>query len=175
VHNYALGFYNCLTCGEEINMGFMEIVDPVGSLSVVVPYYNEHFMAHGSFSTDREGLYPRVDPRDVAAVLGLIPTGLPDTPPARFAFWNAPNPFRAAGATEIVLALPAAVEELEVAIFDCAGRRVRGLREGAAAEGIVRIGWDGRDEAGREAAAGVYFCRARLGEMTVSRKITLVP
>jgi flagellar hook assembly protein FlgD len=46
-------------------------------------------------------------------------------------------------------------------VYDLAGRHVRALREGFAGPGEQRVVWDGRDDAGRSVATGVYFVRAR--------------
>ena len=176
LHHPAYGSYNCVTCGDEINMGFLEIVDPVAGRTVDVPYYNLHFMDRGGFSTDRDDLYPRVDPCQVALVLGMPAAGiLPPSDPPAFALWNAPNPFGAHGKTEIVLALPETTGAIDVAIYDETGRRVRELFTGAATAGPMRFSWDGCDGDGRQSGAGVYFCKVKIGSVTVAKKLTLVP
>ncbi|MBD3235435.1 MAG: hypothetical protein GF330_01880 [Candidatus Eisenbacteria bacterium] len=43
-------------------------------------------------------------------------------------------------------------------IYDAAGRLVRTLAAPAAPDGTVRVSWDGRDEQGRPAPAGIYHC-----------------
>jgi hypothetical protein len=97
-----------------------------------------------------------------------------------------PNPF--SGSTEI--RFPAAPDEntsymkdgqgtaAEVMIFDVRGRLVRRLSPGtdgpagtATAGSVV---WDGRTDAGREAASGIYFCRVRRGAVETSAKMLLV-
>jgi hypothetical protein len=67
-HHYMLGVYQCLVCGELINMGHMRIVNPATGEDIDVPYYTLHFMKRGSFTTDRPSLYPRIDPRDIDQV-----------------------------------------------------------------------------------------------------------
>jgi hypothetical protein len=157
-------------------MGFMEIVDPTTGHSVDVPYYNLHFMDRGSFSTDRNDLYPRVDPRQIALVLGMPAAGiLPPSDPPSFALWNAPNPFGAQERTEIVLVLPEATGVIDVAIYDETGRKVRELFDGVATAGPMRFSWDGCDAGGRSSGAGVYFCKVKIGSVTVTKKLTLVP
>ncbi|MBN2170673.1 MAG: hypothetical protein JW819_05035 [Candidatus Krumholzibacteriota bacterium] len=169
---YALGFYTCFNCGEDINMGHYEVVDPVAGRMTTVPFYNLHFMEKGSFSTDREDIYSRLDPRTIAEVLGET-TGVP-AQPVEFAFWNAPNPFPASGTTTIVLALPAEAGPVDVAIFDARGRKVRDLFAGTMPERTARFLWDGRDAAGESVAAGVYLCKVQMGRVSLARKITLV-
>lgn len=176
IDHHANGIYNCLVCGEGINMGFREIVDPVEDRSLSVPFSNLHYMAHGSFGTDRDDIYPRMDPREVAIILGSGLSGIePGLEPGSFAFWNWPNPFQASSKTSIVLALPRLDEAIEVAIYDLAGRKVREIYTGQAQEGANRFSWDGRSRDGGRVPAGVYLCRVQVGSMTLSRKLTLLP
>lgn len=69
---------------------------------------------------------------------------------------SAPNPFRAI--TTIRFSMPEA-GPATLAIHDIAGRRVRMLLDGAVDAGERRFVWDGRDDAGRALASGVYFYR----------------
>jgi hypothetical protein len=69
----------------------------------------------------------------------------------------APNP--AAGAARVAFALPLP-GTVSLAVVDVAGRIVRKARFAAA--GPASWTWDGRDEAGQAAPAGVYLVRARL-------------
>jgi flagellar hook assembly protein FlgD len=69
-----------------------------------------------------------------------------------------PNP--SATHTSFVLALPAA-EVAEVDVLDVTGRHVRGLHRGSAPPGTLTLTWDGLDDSGRRAAAGLYFALAR--------------
>ena len=175
IHHATLGSYDCLVCGESINMGYMEIVDPVGGTSVNVSYYNHHFMERGSFSTDRDDLYPRVDPALVGSIVNITSiTGIGDRmPPAPFTFVNAPNPFGSDGGTRISLTLPSS-GEVDLIVYDVEGRLVRTLFSGKASDGEINLRWDGTDDKGQEVGAGVYFCRARFDRLMVSRKMTLM-
>jgi hypothetical protein len=83
----------------------------------------------------------------------------------------APNPAR--GPSTIRFALPQA-GEVRLEVLDLQGRRVRSLVEGARAAGPHRAGWDGSDESGRRAAAGVYFYRLQAGGRTLSRKLVVL-
>lgn len=175
IDHFALGIYNCLICGEGVNMGCREIFDPIEGGSMAVPFYTLHFMDHGSFSTDRDDIYPRVDPREVATILGSELSGVESgQEPHAFAFWNWPNPFHASGNTTIVLSLPRLTDAIDVAIYDTAGRKVREIFTGQAQEGANRFLWDGRTSDGGRASAGVYLCQVKIGSVTVSRKLTLL-
>jgi photosystem II stability/assembly factor-like uncharacterized protein len=80
-----------------------------------------------------------------------------------------PNPSTAS--TTFEFTLPAA-GPVRLAIFDVTGRRVRTLRDGPAPAGPSRVAWDGRDEAGRAVAAGVYFARLEAAGETRTVKLS---
>lgn len=85
---------------------------------------------------------------------------------------NFPNPFNPR--TEIAFALgEASVVRLE--IFDLAGRKVRTLIDSTVFQpGEHQARWEGRDEAGRQAAAGVYFSLLTTPHGTDSRRMVLL-
>ena len=82
-----------------------------------------------------------------------------------------PNPFTER--TALHLALPDAAQ-VSVEIYDISGRRVRTLESGVLPAGEHRVVWDRRDDRGREAASGIYFCRAIVGDWTDVRKVVLM-
>jgi flagellar hook assembly protein FlgD len=51
------------------------------------------------------------------------------------------------------------------------GRRVRTLLSGMQEAGEYRLGWDGRDDHGSPAAAGVYYVRLMAGGRHYSRPV----
>jgi hypothetical protein len=79
-----------------------------------------------------------------------------------------PNPFR--GATTIALDMPHATA-VDLRIYDATGRLVRKLVSDRLEAGRRQVHWDGRDSAGRPAAAGVYFYRLEAGELRETRKL----
>lgn len=81
-----------------------------------------------------------------------------------------PNPFNPR--TTIRYAVPAA-GPVTVAIFDLRGRHVRSLVAADLAAGSHETTWDGRDGAGRGAAAGVYFVRVRGAGAVTTAKVVL--
>ncbi|HOX26167.1 MAG TPA: FlgD immunoglobulin-like domain containing protein [Candidatus Krumholzibacteria bacterium] len=90
--------------------------------------------------------------------------------PAALAATVAPNPFNPA--CELRIAVPAA-GELAVAVYDARGRRVRALPPRVVAPGSHGVRWDGRDDDGRPAPAGIYLARITVGASTTSVKLTL--
>jgi hypothetical protein len=88
---------------------------------------------------------------------GGTPTDVPVAPVA-FALGDpSPNPARG-GRTTMAYALPQATS-VNVALYDARGRLVRTLMSGLRPAGKGYADWDGRDDAGRVAAAGLYFVR----------------
>jgi len=84
---------------------------------------------------------------------------------------NVPNPFNPATDIPFELATAGAVR---LRVYDAVGHLVRVLVDEARAAGHHIASWDGRDEGGQPAAAGVYFCRFEVGESRQSRAMTLV-
>ena len=84
---------------------------------------------------------------------------------------NYPNPFNSG--TIIRFALPAA-DEVDLALYNLAGQQVMRLAQGRRAAGSYTVRWDGRDEAGRELASGLYLYRLRAGDRVETRKLLLL-
>jgi hypothetical protein len=63
---------------------------------------------------------------------------------------------------------------VEVSIYDLSGRLVRNLSMNVESSGRHSVTWDGRNDAGKEAASGIYFCRVRNGAAESSAKMLLI-
>ncbi len=90
---------------------------------------------------------------------------------AFFALGSA-NPVRAGGATTLRFGL-AVAGRASLALYDTGGRRVRELATGTLEAGEHTLAWDGRDEAGRLAAPGLYFARFETAGFTATRKLVV--
>ncbi|MEZ4397372.1 MAG: FlgD immunoglobulin-like domain containing protein [Candidatus Krumholzibacteriia bacterium] len=85
---------------------------------------------------------------------------------------NHPNPFNPSTTIPFTLAAPGRVT---VEIVDVAGRRMRTLlRNVEQPEGPNQIHWNGRDDAGRPLASGVYFARLTLDGDAEQKKMLLI-
>jgi hypothetical protein len=85
---------------------------------------------------------------------------------------NTPNPFNPSTVIRYRLSesLP-----VRVRVFDVAGREVRDLLSlPVQSPGEHSVVWDGRDDAGRRTASGVYFCRLDAGRHSQSHRMTLL-
>ncbi len=92
--------------------------------------------------------------------------------PGSFALWqNYPNPFNPS--TVIRFALPQA-GQMRLAVYNILGHRIRTLMEGVRPAGEFQVTWDGRDEAGRQVASGIYFYRLEAQGQGQTRKLTLM-
>ena len=96
-----------------------------------------------------------------------ITTGVEVEATGRSPFGIVPNPSR--GTTRIDYEVMGSVE-VELSVFDLAGRRLRTLVSARKSPGRYSVEWDGRDDRGRALDGGVYFCRLRMtgaGSQTV--------
>jgi hypothetical protein len=81
-----------------------------------------------------------------------------------------PNPFRDRTRFRFELRFP---ERVELAVYDVRGRLVRRLVDGERPAGTTEVDWDGRDDAGRRVAAGVYWFRLRAAGLRHARPVVL--
>lgn len=88
---------------------------------------------------------------------GGEPTDVPVQPVAFALGAPSPNPVKN-GRTTMSFALPQAAS-VHLALYDARGRLVRTLMSGPRPAGKGFSDWDGRDESGHMAAAGLYFVR----------------
>jgi hypothetical protein len=109
--------------------------------------------------------YRLVNQADVGESDGTIPSGITIQQ-------NTPNPFRPTTTIRYTVDAPGAVR---LVIFDAGGRTVREITREHAAAGAFRILWDGRDDGGNRAPAGVYFYRVQgmHGESRAQRMLLL--
>lgn len=94
-----------------------------------------------------------------------------DEAPARAVALTAwPNPFNPRTTVGFRLA---ARSPVRLTVHDLAGRLVAVLAEGVLGAGDHAVSWDGRDQGGGAASAGVYVARLRVGGTTAAFKLTL--
>jgi choice-of-anchor B domain-containing protein len=96
----------------------------------------------------------------------------PDHPPGTLAFRTVwPNP--APGTVHFALEVPRG-GPVEVEVLDLAGRRVRTLHRGPAAAGSLGLRWNGEDEVGHVAPAGLYYVRALADQVEAKTRFVRV-
>jgi hypothetical protein len=124
----------------------------------------------GTFLDDLGQVRDRFVLRKGAVVAVPGPGGRPAGPWLRVAGANPAG----AGGTRLAFGLPRA-GTAALSIVDAAGRRVRSLAAGPLEAGAHEAAWDGRDEGGRRAAAGLYFALLDAGGARRVARIVVVP
>jgi len=84
-----------------------------------------------------------------------------------------PLPYKG-GALNVSFVIPSRGGPAEIRMIDLAGRHVRTLMRGTAEAGRQVIRWDGRDDAGRNVANGVYFLVSRTGGQESRLKLVVL-
>ena len=108
-----------------------------------------------------------------AAVKVVGISGTPDIQPVTYRLdQNVPNPFNPM--TTIYFELPEATN-VRLQVYDISGRLVRSLIGGESmGVGRQEIIWNGRDDAGQQVSAGVYFYHLSAGQFSQTKRMTLV-
>jgi hypothetical protein len=83
---------------------------------------------------------------------------------------NRPNPFNMSTEISFSLSSPA---QWKIDIFNIAGQVIREY-SGYEEAGQVSVIWDGCDNAGNPVASGIYLYRARAGDQSQTRKMSLL-
>ncbi len=124
--------------------------------------------------TDGDGSMERLSGTVVEATYDSTATvAVPALPPLERSvrLVTRPNPFFSGSTIEFTLAQS---ENLDLGIYDLSGRLVRSVSRGKLAAGPHRFAWNGRDERGRRAPAGVYFVRLGGGGRQLEAKVVKI-
>jgi hypothetical protein len=109
------------------------------------------------------------EPTGGGAVTGA---GNPGVPTSFALHPNVPNPFNPV--TTIRYDVPAGGGSVSLRIYNVTGALVKTLAEGTQAAGEKSVTWNGRDDAGRPVASGVYFYRLDAPGYTKTHKMVLM-
>jgi hypothetical protein len=109
----------------------------------------------------------------VPVTLTVTPqTGVEDVQAGSTVFFGAvPNPF--SPETTLRFHLPRE-GQVDLRVYDVAGRLVRTLAEGPRPAGANEVRWNGKDDAGHAVASGTYFARMVFGDKVEIKSLTLV-
>jgi hypothetical protein len=118
---------------------------------------------------------PATNQEVVLDAFTFVPAGVvavtPPAGPAPVLLAPHPNPF---GASTTIRFVAARSGPAEIVVFDLLGRRQRTLLDGHVTAGEREVVWDGRDDTGAQAPAGVYLCRVRTDDIVQTRRMILV-
>lgn len=107
-----------------------------------------------------------------------VPTGVEDTSPSRPVSnaslgRAAPNPFHRV--TSIDFSIPNGPADVQIEVYNVAGRKVRTLLRRQMTRGTHIVGWDALNDSGKDVGNGIYFARLYVdGEEQGSRKMTIL-
>jgi len=134
---------------------------------------NERLLTRNDFNAkDNVQLKPVIRGGYETVHLSQNPQGTKNTElPISYAFNIYPNPFTKRA--RIDYALPHTTE-VDVAVYDIAGRRVKSLVSDRREPGYYQTHWFGDDELGRRVASGVYFIKMNAQEFESEHKVIFV-
>jgi flagellar hook assembly protein FlgD len=64
--------------------------------------------------------------------------------------------------------------EVNLTIYNILGQKVKTLANERQEAGSKTIGWDGKDEKGKDLASGIYFYQLKAGEVTQTKRMVLL-
>jgi hypothetical protein len=88
-----------------------------------------------------------------------------------FGLSNYPNPFNPE--TEISFSLPERTQ-VSLIIYNILGERVKTLVNGEVDAGTHTVSWNGKDEAGKQVASGIYFYRLKTETFDQTKRMVLM-
>ena len=184
----ADGVEDWVFVGGDLASGFGVFVESGGSVNPTRAVERHRLQGDGvevlSGEVDSDGALDLVvlDPllggvHVLKSLLGEQPTAVQTPPtvrPAQYRLGDSyPNPFNPA--VVIPLDLETDQKQVSLALYDVLGRRVRQLWDGSLRAGSHRFVWDGRDEAGKGVAAGVYIYKVEVDGQIEAKKTTKLP
>ena len=100
-------------------------------------------------------------------------SGEPDSPSASFTTGGSAGSGPFSGPSRLRWTL-LRTSQVDLAIVDVTGRRIRHLVSGVFAAGTHEFAWDGRDDDGRAVRAGAYFMAGTIGGERASQRLFLL-
>jgi hypothetical protein len=170
---YTLASYSG---GVDVCLSYDENNIPGPETSLVLVHYNGSAWEDVTTSRDtvNNSICGHVSSLSPFAIGVPVPTGVRDNPaPSQFALHvNVPNPFNPV--TTIHYDVPRGGADVNITIYDIAGRRVRELVNEHRTPGSWSVQWNGEDDRGTRVASGVYLYRMRAGEFVDTKKMVLL-
>jgi hypothetical protein len=134
-------------------------VDTPGSAGRAFVYGDNLFVADGSSLQ----VFPR--PCEVPSGVGSPLAG------RVLSLTAVPNPSSHGATFALELPYP---QQVRVSLYDVAGRQVRTLRDGILGAGTHDLFWNGKDDGGRMAGAGIYWARVKTEEGARTARVVIV-
>ena len=163
--NEQTGTINCGNLQDR----FKELVD---LLLIFTPLQAGTLDFTVEFSADELEINPADNVRSLQLEIAPDPArALTELPDSDQLAQNAPNPFNSQTILSYFLHAPSPTR---LEIFALTGQRVSVLHQGPQQAGYHRLHWNGRDDAGRPVASGMYLYRLATDEVVLMRKLLLL-
>lgn len=170
--NYYFVSTSSYTINAELNYWGIENSDSIGAkiygdvdfspfynqCGVPVPYYPD-------ICSDLPPDDPTISPCKIVA------TSEEKMPKTFAVSQNYPNPFNPQTVIKYDLPKPGHVN---ITIYNILGREVRALVDEEQEAGYKSVGWDGKDDLGKDVASGIYFYRIKAGDFSMTKKMVLL-
>jgi poly-gamma-glutamate capsule biosynthesis protein CapA/YwtB (metallophosphatase superfamily) len=147
-----------------------------GDLKIPAPGNNRFLQVRGTDPTATEATVVYLETTYGARPISAVTQDTPSAPNLGLRCF--PNPANPRVTVELDLTgmgKSGTVGEVNVAVFDLRGHRVRTLHRGPLESGLRHgLTWDGRDDHGQNLASGVYLVQAKAGQKRAGLKVTLV-
>jgi hypothetical protein len=157
-----------VTANRDVGVGFPVVSDAAPGDTLQVTLSSTQTWTYDPDSLDRVdvvgilrwsfGLF-RIAPRDPKDIIKFTALDVPTTATRDIEFSVSPNPSRTA---RVTFSLPRAAD-VELGVYDLAGRQVATLARGRLEAGPYTKFWTGKDDGGQQMGAGVYFYRLKVG------------
>jgi hypothetical protein len=87
---------------------------------------------------------------------------------------NFPNPFNASTIISFTIPQSYANTEVELAVYDIQGRKIKHLLHEKIPHGVFTVRWDGSMDNGTTASSGTYFCHLIVGPHRLISKMSMI-
>ena len=164
--------------GDTLQRAQLTSTQVASLFSVELPISTDSTYPRGYFSArdagNRTGVWPLNAPDSLfnlrQFIISTVP-GVNEIPNFFVLNPNFPNPFNSG--TSITFDAPGA-QPVELSVFNVLGQKIRTLLIGISTPGRNTVRWDGKDEAGRNSATGVYFYQLRTPTSVISNKMVMI-
>ncbi len=163
-----LDHFNVFLSIDEQNFQFLSETDGTSHLYQLDPIYNESYRFYVT-TVNQAGM--ESEPSEIVEIL-LVETDDIILPKITKLEQNFPNPFNPE--TKVRFQLAENSQNIELAVFNIRGQKVKTLKKGKMAAGNYEVTWQGKDQFGKKVASGIYFYRLQSEEVTKIRKMLLL-
>jgi len=172
---YDPAYWTTETGDGEILFQYLDMED-LGSSTVGIENWSENdglqYLYDGNYDENAWAITDNFAIRFTTGPTYSVPGGVADVTPENYALQqNYPNPFNSQTMIEYQLPEPGLVT---LDIYNILGQRIASLLHGRQPAGSYSVVWDGKTDAGLDAASGIYFYRLESGSFTQTHKMVLL-